>query len=282
MATACSFVAAHPSLYQLLPNSMNSCTPTKPHYPNLSSLHSNLTNPFSYLKLIAVSPTKVQVPRKSSVICMSWDGPLSSVKLILQGRNYKLTDDIKSFVEDKIGKAVKHQSYLVREVDVRLSVRGGQFGKGPQRWRCEATLFTNKHGVVRAEEDAETLYGSIDLVAKIIQRKLRKIKEKEIDRVRRTARKAILQEDFEQSVEPMIETGQTETKEESRNLIEEIVRTKYFEIPPLTIDEAIDQLEFVGHDFYAFRNEETGEINMLYKRKEGGYGLIVPKRKRED
>ncbi|WZZ25994.1 hypothetical protein YC2023_009395 [Brassica napus] len=75
---------------------------------------------------------------------------------------------IKQHVEEKVGKAVQKHSHLVREVDVRLSVRGGEFGKGPRILRCE------KHGVVRGEEDAETVYACIDLVSTIIQRKPRR------------------------------------------------------------------------------------------------------------
>lgn len=217
-----------------------------------------------------------------SVVRMSWDGPLSSVKLIIQGKNMQLNDAVKQHVEEKVGRAVQKHSYLVREVDVRLSTRGGgEFGRGPRTRRCEVTLFTKRHGVVRAEEHAETTYASIDLVSSVIQRKLRKIKEKETDHGRHMKGSNRLK--FREAVLPLpTEDEEDETeispqKEEEEELIEEVVRTKYFDMPPLTVFEAIDQLEMVAHDFYAFRNEESGEVNIVYKRKEGGYGLIIPK-----
>lgn len=208
---------------------------------------------------------------------MSWDGPLSSVKLIIQGKNLELTDAVKQHVEEKVGKAVQKHSHLVREVDVRLSIRGGggEFGRGPLTRRCEVTLFTKRHGVVRAEEDAETIYGSIDLVSSIIQRKLRKIKEKESDHGRHM--KGFNRLKVRESVVPLPLDEDEISPQEEEQSIDEVVRTKYFDMPPLTVSEAIDQLVNVDHDFYAFRNEETGEINIVYKRKEGGYGLIIPK-----
>lgn len=217
---------------------------------------------------------------------MAWDGPLSSVKLILQGKNLELTDTVKKYVEEKVGRAIQKHSHLVREVDVRLSVRGGEFGKGPKTSRCEVTLFSKKHGVVRAEEDAESLYGSIDLVSSIIQRKLRKIKEKDsdhgrhmkgFDRLKVRDPGALLMENDSKSISAQEE----EQEEREGDFINEIVRTKYFDMPPLTVTEAIEQLENVDHDFYGFRNEETGEVNIVYKRKAGGYGIIIPKRNGE-
>lgn len=219
-------------------------------------------------------PTKVHT--KPLPVRMSWDGPLSSVKLIIQGKNLELTDTVKNHVEEKVGKAVLKHSHLVREVDVRLSVRGGEFGKGPRIRRCEVTLFTKKHGVVRAEEDAETVYASIDLVSSIIQRKLRKIKEKESDHGRHMKgfNRLKVREPVTQGVE---NDADVQSEEEDDNFVDEIVRMKFFEMPPLTVSEAIGQLENVDHDFYGFRNEETGEINIVYKRKAGGYGIIIPK-----
>lgn len=207
---------------------------------------------------------------------MSWDGPLSSVKLIIQGKNLELTDTVKNHVEEKVGKAVQKHSHLVREIDVRLSVRGGEFGKGPRIRRCEVTLFTKKHGVIRAEEDAETIYASIDLVSSIIQRKLRKIKEKVSDHGRHMKgfNRLKVREPVAEAVKDDVDGV---PQDEDEDYIDEIVRTKYFDMPPLTVSEAIEQLENVDHDFYGFRNEETGEINIVYKRKAGGYGVIIPK-----
>ncbi|XP_062119965.1 ribosome-binding factor PSRP1, chloroplastic [Humulus lupulus] len=249
--------------------------------PQILPLTSTFLNPCKFLKTISeIVPRRKCSSGSSLSVHMSWDGPLSSVKLIIQGKNLELTDTVKSHVEEKVGKSVVKHSHLVREVDVRLSIRGGELGKGPRIRRCEVTLFTKRHGVVRAEEEAETLYASIDITSSIIQRKLRKIKEKESDHGRhmkgytRSQVRDPLTPPVEEVEEPVPEQKE---EEEEENLIEEIVRTKYFDMPPLTVSEAIQQLENLDHDFYGFRNEETGEINIVYKRKAGGYGLIVPK-----
>ncbi|KAL6581597.1 hypothetical protein OROMI_007520 [Orobanche minor] len=235
--------------------------------------------------------------RRSLRIQMSWDGPLTSVKLILQGRNLKegekvqesfvnfsqLTPKLKSFVEKKLGKAVEKHSHLVREVDVRLSARGGEFGRGPRIRRCEVTLFTKKHGVVRVEEEAGSFYGSINLAASITQKNLRKIKEKDSDHGRhmkgfsrlRVREPGYMKITMDKDEVPS-EDEDDDEDDENENITDEIVRTKYFDMPPLTVAEAIGQLENVDNDFYGFWNEETGEINILHKKEAGDYELIIP------
>ncbi|KAF5201915.1 Ribosome hibernation promotion factor [Thalictrum thalictroides] len=271
---------------QSLPNNNNnnktfSSSASKNSSTSLSSLHSSLFSPS--ITIISLSPNLKSTPiNKTStgthVVKMSWDGPISSTKLILQGKHIHLSDSIKKYVEDKVGKAIQKHSHLVREVDVRLSVRGDE-RKGQKLSRCEVTLFTKKHGVVRAEEDAESMHGSIDLVSSIIQRKLRKIKEKDSDHGRHMKGFNRLKvREAEISVgENDLEPVRQEEDEAEDEFDYEIVRTKHFEMPPLTVTEALEQLERVDHDFYGFRNGETGEINIVYKRKNGGYGLIVPK-----
>ncbi|KAH9317356.1 hypothetical protein KI387_019125, partial [Taxus chinensis] len=239
----------------------------------LSSFSSALHDHGLRLKFVGPIITKGKTRCSSIQIkCMVWDGPLSSVRLIMQGRNFKLSDAVKSYVEDKVGNAIHHFAHLVREVDVRLSLLGGEFGKGPKLSRCEVTLFTKKHGVVRVEREAESTYASIDIVSGIIKRKLRKIKEKDLDIAHRPLKLRELREIYPEPVDidKMID-------KEPDDFSDEVVRTKYFEMPPMTAEEALEQLVNVDHDFYAFRNTESGEINIIYKRKHGGYGLIIPK-----
>ncbi|EYU19696.1 hypothetical protein ABFS82_06G096600 [Erythranthe guttata] len=211
---------------------------------------------------------------------MSWDGPLTSVKFILQSKSLQLTPAVKSYVEDKLGKAVQKHSHLVREVDVTLSARGGEFGKGQKLRRCEVTVFTKKHGVVRAEEDTDSLYGSVDLASSIVLRKLRKIKEKDSDHGRHMKgfNRLKFKDPFALKVERDDNKDEVRNEgDENEDNVNQIVRTKYFDMPPLSVAEAIEMLENVDHDFYGFRNEETGEINIVYARNSGGYGLIIPK-----
>ncbi|CAA6673555.1 unnamed protein product [Spirodela intermedia] len=255
-------------------------------------LHSDFLNNASVLPLRSLSRDRAPLSYKRkgvAAVRMSWDGALSSVRLIVQGKNLELTEALKKHVEDKLGKSVQKHSHLVREVDVRLSLRGGEIGgKGPSsadaRW-LSVTLFTKKHGVVRAEEDSETTYGSIDLASSIIQRKLRKIKEKDTDHGRHMkgfnrlkVRDTDVQDDLSEGEEAEDDVVVNVPEEGEEDILNEVVRTKYFEMPPLTLSEAMEQLENLDHDFYGFRNDETGEINILYKRKEGGYGLIIPKK----
>ncbi|KAG6417347.1 hypothetical protein SASPL_119501 [Salvia splendens] len=204
------------------------------------------------------------VVQRSFGMKMSWDCPLSSVKLILQGKNLELNPSVKSYVEEKLGKAVQKHSHLVREVDVRLSIRGGEVGKGPKVRRCEVTLFTKKHGVIKEKDSDHGRH------------------MKGFDRLKVRDHGALLvAEDIEAVPDEADEADAEGIQGEGVEEEEIIVRTKYFDMPPVTVSEAVEQLKNLDHDFYGFRNEETGEINIVYKRRAGGYGLITPKQNGE-
>lgn len=192
------------------------------------------------------------------------------MKLVIQGKNIDITDAIHDYVHQKIEKAVSHFENLTTEVDVHLSV-----ARNPRinpKQTAEVTIYANG-AVVRAEESSENLYASIDMVANKIARQLRKYKEK---RNRKTHTPVKPTETFDS--QPAVDSDISQVlSERTPQLPEEVVRTKYFAMPPMTIQEALEQLELVDHDFYMFRNAETGEINVIYERNHGGYGLLQPR-----
>jgi putative sigma-54 modulation protein len=195
------------------------------------------------------------------------------MKLVIHGKNIEITDAIREYVHQKIEKAVSHFQQLTTEVDVHLSV-----AKNPRitpKQAAEVTIYANGT-VIRAQESSETLYASIDLVADKIARQLRKYKEKR--QSKNHIDKAVqLVELVEQQVEaqPIVEDL---IGDRAPELPKEVVRTKYFSMPPMTIEEAQEQLQLIDHDFYMFRNAESNELNVIYKRyHHGGYGLIQPR-----
>lgn len=190
------------------------------------------------------------------------------MKLVIQGKNIEITDAIREYVHQKIEKAVNHFQNLMTEIDVHLSVaRNPRIN--PSKQTAEVTIYANGT-VIRAEESSENLYASIDLVADKIARQLRKFKEKKQDQKTNTQIRTVGIVD-QRPVEPTLIGDRTP------ELPGEVVRTKYFAMPPMTIEEAREQLELVDHDFYMFRNAETGEINVIYERNHGGYGVIQPR-----
>lgn len=189
------------------------------------------------------------------------------MKLLIQGNNITVTEAIHDYVDQKLEKAVKHFENLTTKVDVHLSV--ARNARVNDKHKAEVTVYANGT-VIRAQEGSENLYASIDLVADKIARQLRKYKER------------ILY----QKTHVHTKTGAMITEEpveldlignRAPELPEEVVRTKYFAMPPMSIEDAVEQLQLVDHDFYMFRNQATDEINVVYLRNHGGYGVIQPR-----
>ncbi|MTJ07484.1 ribosome hibernation-promoting factor, HPF/YfiA family [Anabaena sp. UHCC 0204] len=188
------------------------------------------------------------------------------MKLVIHGKNIEITDAIREYVHQKIEKAVSHFQNITNEVDVHLSV-----ARNPRintKQAAEVTIYANG-SIIRAEESSESLYASIDLVADKIARQLRKYKERRQDhKTQPIATNEVV------APEPV---AADLIGDRTPELPEEVVRTKYFSMPPMTLAEAQEQLQLVGHDFYMFHNAETGDINVIYERNHGGYGVIQPR-----
>ena len=190
------------------------------------------------------------------------------MKLLIQGNNIAVTESIHDYVEQKLEKAVKHFQNITTKVDVHLSV--ARNSRIERKHKAEVTVFANGT-VIRAQEGSENLYASIDMVADKIARQLRKYKEKHLAK---NAHAHIRQEEVES--ESVIEIDELNS-DRAPELPVEVVRSKYFTMPPMTTQEALEHLQLVDHDFYMFQNSDTNEINVIYSRNHGGYGVIQPR-----
>lgn len=175
------------------------------------------------------------------------------MRINVLGKNMKLTTALKEAVEKKISKLDRYFSPDV-EVKVTLSVQ-------KDRHKIEVTIPFN--GVIlRCEESSDDMYKSIDLIADKIERKI--VKEKKKLQKRNNSNESVRFLNFDN-----IEDKASE--EESS-----IVKTKKFLVKPMLTDEAILQMELLGHNFFVYKDADTNEVRVLYKRKDGDYGLIEP------
>ena len=187
------------------------------------------------------------------------------MKLLIHGRNLDVTPALREYTETKLERAIHHFDDLVKEADVHLSVARNP--RVPQQ-TAEVTVFANGT-VIRAQERSENLYASIDLVASKLARQLRRFKERHSDHGHRTSPTAA--NDVLLTERPT-EDSLLEGKE--AQLPSPGVRRKYFAMPAMSLEEARHQLELIDHDFYLFRDKESGELQVIYHRNHGGFGVI--------
>lgn len=173
------------------------------------------------------------------------------MKFIISGKNIAVTEGLKTAVEDKLGKLERYFTPET-EVVVTLSVE-------KDRQKIEVTIPV-KGNLIRSEQVSNDMYVSIDLVEEVIERQLRKYKNKIVDK--QQAGGSFQQEFLEKEYEEDEEV--------------KIIRTKKFDIKPQYPEDACVQMELLGHNFYVFVNAETDQVNVVYKRKGNTYGLIEP------
>lgn len=173
------------------------------------------------------------------------------MRIKITGRNIELTEGLKAAVGDKLNKLEKYFTPDT-EVNVTLSVE-------KERQKVEVTI-PMKGSYIRSEQVSSDMYVSIDLVEEVIERQLRKYKNKIVDKQQAAAnfQKAYLDKDYEEDEEV------------------KIIRTKKFGIKPMYPEDACVQMELLGHNFFVFYNAETEQVNVVYKRKGNTYGLIEP------
>ncbi len=174
------------------------------------------------------------------------------MKFIIIGKNIDVTPGLKDAVESKLGKL---QRYFIpdTEIHVTLSVQ-------KEHQKIEVTIPV-KGNIIRSEQESDDMYVSIDLVEEVIERQLRKYKNKLVAK----------NQEGNNFSKTLFETEESIEDDEVK-----IVRTKRFGIKPMYPEDACVQMELLGHNFFVFFNAENEEVNVVYKRKDGSFGLIEP------
>ena len=191
------------------------------------------------------------------------------MKLLIHGRNLEITPALRDYTQTKLERATSHFGDAVREADVHLSVARNP--RVPQQ-TAEVTVFANGT-VIRAQERSENLYASIDLAAGKLARQLRRWKERHSDHHHSHGHSA----SHTPSTDVVNDASHVESsllQGREAELPDPGVRRKYFAMPPMGLEEARRQLDLIDHDFYLFREKESDQLQVIYRRNHGGYGVI--------
>lgn len=173
------------------------------------------------------------------------------MKFNIHGKNIEVTDAIRSYIESKIGRLEKYFKNTDLNATITVRVRG-------KDQIVEVTIPTDKV-TLRAEDTHSDLYAAIDLVTEKLERQIRKNKTK----ARKNLKQVIIFNDFE--------------VENNEDVDDTIVKRKVIDTKPMSEEEAILQMELIGHDFFLFKNDKTEELCVVYKRKDKGYGILETK-----
>lgn len=181
------------------------------------------------------------------------------MRLQVKGKNLDVPGPLQQYAEEKLGKLARHLDDATT-LEVELAVE-----RNPsiaQRQVAEGTVWT-KGPILRARESSDDMKASIDLLSEKLERQVKRYREK------RQRKQITRHGPHRQPDEEVLSVAPDETERA-------IVKTKQFAVKPMTAEEAVLQLELIGHDFFVFRNVDSSDINVLYRRRDGNYGLIEP------
>jgi len=178
------------------------------------------------------------------------------MELYIIGKNIDLSPLVRGYIERKLGKLNR---YLPSIVESRVEISEEKTKSPRQHFVVRVTAYISGT-LLRGEERGQDLFTAVDRVAEVMNRQIEHYKGKLYNKGRGSS---FARGEFSEEVEP---------EQPARN----VVKVKRFAVKPMSVAEAIDQMELLGHDFFLFLNADAEELNLLYRRKDGNYGLIEP------
>jgi len=191
------------------------------------------------------------------------------MSITVTGRKMNVTDALRQYAEEKIGNSMKVMDIDPLDAEVVLSVKKNPSIANP--CKCEVTIRTKGH-VVHVEESEIDMYAAIDIAAAKVLRQLRKFKTRVVDRKVRAGAHG----DAGSIKDLAAGTGDLDLDAIMADLSadDEVVRTKIIEFEPMTEEEALVKIDLLGHDFFVYTDRDTSNVCVLYRRTDGGYGLL--------
>lgn len=193
------------------------------------------------------------------------------MEVTIFGRNLDVTPHMRNYIEKKFRRLERH---LPATVEARMDLAVESTRSADSRQIAQLTVRTERGIILRAEERSGDMFASIDAVMDKIARQIEQYKSRRVARRRGAASTANQMAATAELETEVLEEELEEEEEGARST--QIVRRKRFIVQPMTEEEAIEQLELLGHDFFLFYNPDVAQINVVYRRKEGGYGLLQP------
>jgi len=178
------------------------------------------------------------------------------MELQITGKNVKLVPAVRKYIERKLGKLGRHLSDII-ESKVEVSE---EKTRSPQQHFVVQVTIDSSGTLLRGEERGQDLFTAIDKVAEVMNRQIEHYKGKLYEKGRGSS----------------LARGGFSEEAEEKQPVSRVVKVKRFAIKPMSVAEAIDQMELLGHEFFLFLNADTEKVNLVYRRKDGSYGLIEP------
>ncbi len=198
--------------------------------------------------------------------------------VLIRGHNVKVNDSLEEFTRSKIGRLDR---YLPHILEVRVDLSRQHNSRGEDLNIAQITLKHERGAILRAEERVEgekrdALEAAINLAVDKMYRQITRFKGKRLVSRKDRGERFIASPEELELAEDIPEEEMSEIAAEYGEFADEIIRRKQVEVSLMSEEEAIDQMELLGHSFFMFHNAATGTINVLYRRDSGGYGVLVP------
>ncbi len=193
------------------------------------------------------------------------------MEVLIKTKNVRLTDGLREYIDKRVAKLDRLNE---RIIDAKLELRCEKNRSGAEEKIAQFTITTGKT-TLRAEEKNDDLRAAIDLAVDRMARQIQRFHHKKIFARRRQRQLAAL-EPSPATAATGVSTELTLDLEEDEAPVSALVRRKRFKIQPMGEDEAIEQMELLGHDFFVFFSPDDAQVNVLYRRKDGQYGIIQP------